>query len=131
MSESTWNEMHSEPKMELDCQYRTVFSKGGVAHFGIAQFQTPEAELKKVEKYWMNNGVSEDTERIENYCRDGFFGWYGYGGAVMQWNPELKIGIGYLPFDHFSQRKEIGKLRSSRLQKAVAVIVKEKMLANK
>jgi len=31
--------------------------------------------------------------------RDGFVGWMGYGGSVLQWNPEHKVGFGYVPFD--------------------------------
>ena len=29
--------------------------------------------------------------------RDGYYGWFGYGGSVFQWNPDLKIGFGYTP----------------------------------
>ena len=31
--------------------------------------------------------------------REGFVGWMGYGGSVFMWNPENKIGFGYVPFD--------------------------------
>ena len=24
--------------------------------------------------------------------RDGYWGWYGYGGSVFQWQPDLKLG---------------------------------------
>ena len=27
--------------------------------------------------------------------REGYFGWFGYGGSVLQWNPSLKIGFAY------------------------------------
>ena len=29
--------------------------------------------------------------------RDGYVGWMGFGGSVMQWHPELKIGFAYIP----------------------------------
>ena len=29
--------------------------------------------------------------------REGFYGWMGYGGSVLQWHPELKIGFAYVP----------------------------------
>ena len=29
--------------------------------------------------------------------RDGYYGWFGYGGSVFQWNPELKIGFAFTP----------------------------------
>ena len=27
----------------------------------------------------------------------GCFGWMGYGGSVIQWHPETKIGFGFVP----------------------------------
>ena len=29
--------------------------------------------------------------------RDGYYGWFGYGGSVFQWHPDLRIGFGYTP----------------------------------
>lgn len=29
--------------------------------------------------------------------RDGYYGWFGYGGSVFQWHPDLNIGFGYTP----------------------------------
>ena len=56
--------------------------------------------------------------------REGFIGWMGFGGSVMQWNPELKIGFGYVPFDfNYLDRYNV---RGSQLQK----IVKECVLKN-
>jgi hypothetical protein len=34
--------------------------------------------------------------------RHGFMGWNGFGGSIFQWHPELKIGFGYVPTDHFT-----------------------------
>ena len=31
--------------------------------------------------------------------RDGWMGWMGFGGSVMQWHPELKIGFAYNAFN--------------------------------
>ena len=31
----------------------------------------------------------------EDGGRDGYYGWFGYGGSVFQWHPDLKIGFGY------------------------------------
>ena len=39
-------------------------------------------------------------EEFKNSRRDGFIGWMGAGGSILQWHPELKIGFGYNPFDH-------------------------------
>ena len=32
--------------------------------------------------------------------RTTWYGWGGFGGSIMQWNPELQIGIAYVPADH-------------------------------
>merc|ERR1719411_1294064 len=29
--------------------------------------------------------------------RDGYYGWFGYGGSVFQWHPDLKISFAYTP----------------------------------
>jgi hypothetical protein len=29
--------------------------------------------------------------------RQGFYGWQGFGGAVMQWHPKMGIGFAYTP----------------------------------
>ena len=31
-----------------------------------------------------------------NKNREGYFGWFGYGGSIMQWHPELKIGFAFV-----------------------------------
>ena len=55
--------------------------------------------------------------------REGFIGWMGFGGSVMQWHPELKIGFGYVPFDlNILDRKNV---RGAELQR----IVKECVVA--
>ena len=29
--------------------------------------------------------------------REGFYGWYGFGGSGFQWHPELQIGFAFVP----------------------------------
>ena len=54
--------------------------------------------------------------------REGFIGWMGFGGSVMQWHPELKIGFGYVPFDlNYLDRRNV---RGAALQKIVVECVK-------
>ena len=36
-----------------------------------------------------------------NKNREGYFGWFGYGGSIMQWHPELKIGFAFVIFEKF------------------------------
>ena len=32
-----------------------------------------------------------------NDLREGFVGWFGFGGSVFQWHPELGIAFAYVP----------------------------------
>ena len=60
-----------------DC--RSNFTKGGVnLHF------IPKNDAK-------------DSEIALNKGREGYYGWMGYGGSVVQWHPELKIGFAFIP----------------------------------
>merc|ERR1719479_701474 len=84
MSEKTWNEIHSEPTTEFDASFymlgkhRSRFTKGGLCfHENL-----PDA----------NEGEKEHL----NKNREGFYGWFGYGGSIFQWNPELKIGFEFI-----------------------------------
>ena len=31
-----------------------------------------------------------------NGNREGYYGWFGYGGSIVQWHPELKIGFSFV-----------------------------------
>ena len=47
-----------------------------------------------------------------NKNREGYFGWFGYGGSIMQWHPELKIGFAFVIFEKF---KNIIILRKKKI----------------
>lgn len=32
-----------------------------------------------------------------NRNRNGFYGWFGYGGSVFNWHPELNISFAFVP----------------------------------
>ena len=32
---------------------------------------------------------------VANFSLPSEYGWYGYGGVIMQWHPTLKIAFGY------------------------------------
>ena len=53
--------------------------------------------------------------------RDGFFGWFGYGGSVFQWNPELQIGFAYTPtlLHWFDMTNGRGRLLQQEIVKCV------------
>ena len=68
LSNKAWQALHAEPtEVTIFGLLPTNFTQGGV------------------NKFEEKGGVG----------RDGYYGWFGYGGSVFEWNPELKIGFGY------------------------------------
>lgn len=68
-------------------------------------------------------GINKFSEK-DGVGRDGYFGWFGYGGSVFQWNPELKIGFAYTPnlLHWFDMTNGRGRL----LQQEVVKCIKNK-----
>ena len=78
---NSWNEMHSEPRQEVMFDagggtIRSNFTKGGVNYF------TKFDDANVGEDHFYSN-------------HSGFYGWMGYGGSVLQWNPDKKIGFAF------------------------------------
>eukprot|EP00092_Neocalanus_flemingeri_P004302 GFUD01004625.1.p1 GENE.GFUD01004625.1~~GFUD01004625.1.p1 ORF type:complete len:457 (+),score=129.58 GFUD01004625.1:76-1446(+) len=74
-----WNHLHGNPVIQEDATMsgcRTEFTQTGVNMF---------------------NDYPDDVmgERILKSGRNGFVGWMGFGGSVMQWHPRLNLGFGY------------------------------------
>ena len=65
-------------------------------------------------------------EALDRGERAGYYGWFGYGGSVFQWHPELKIGFAYLP--SLLQPLDMTNLRGARLQEVAVDCVRK--LAN-
>ena len=79
LSESTMESFHAEPierDMSFDVNY---FVKGGVS------FDQPLTVPKPHPPKMIPNDIA------------GCYGWIGYGGSVIQWHRELKIGFGFVP----------------------------------
>jgi len=79
LSAEGWNHLHGKPVVQVDATMsgcRTEFTQSGVNMF---------------------NDYEDDImgERIMKSGRNGFIGWMGFGGSVMQWHPRLNIGFGY------------------------------------
>lgn len=93
LSKKAWQALHSEATKEcLFGLLDTNFTQGGVNKFE------------------------------EEGGRDGYFGWFGYGGSVFQWHPDLNIGFGYTPTllhwqDPFTNHK--GRLLQQEVVKCV------------
>ena len=79
MAENTWVALHDAPQKSPMLIMNTVFAQGGVAAFG------PCDQGANVFERGLNEG------------REGFHGWMGLGGSVLQWHPEQEIGFGYVP----------------------------------
>jgi len=70
LSPSGWDAFHSDPTVDfLFANFPGNFTQGGVAKF-------------------------EEPDRAG---RDGYYGWFGYGGSIFQWHPGYKIGFAYTP----------------------------------
>jgi len=79
MSEAGWDLMHKGDSVEVDASMsgcRTQFTQAGV---------------NKFERYTDD----KPGERIFKSGREGFVGWLGLGGSVMQWHPRHNLGFGY------------------------------------
>lgn len=80
LSSEAWEALHANPiEAKLGSLVSTSFTQGGVA------------------KFYELTADSDDTARAFHEGREGFYGWFGLGGSIMQWNPEHKIGFGYVP----------------------------------
>lgn len=105
ISKEVWNDMHSEPDLKYfgvfpEGPLRVNFTKGGLNYF------------KDFEK---NLSLADE---ILNKGRNGYYGWFGYGGSVLQWNPELKIGFAFCPT--YLNYMELSNARGAKLQGIVA-----------
>ena len=79
MSPRGWALLHGRPVVRGDASMhgcRTEFTQSGVNMF---------------------NDYPDDImgERVMKSGRNGFVGWMGFGGSVMQWHPRLNLGFGY------------------------------------
>lgn len=79
LSPEGWNHLHGNPTVQVDgsmSNCRTEFTQSGVNMF---------------------NDYPDDImgERVMKSGRNGFVGWMGFGGSVMQWHPRLNLGFGY------------------------------------
>jgi len=74
-----WQLLHDNPICRPD------------ANFGMARTEMTQGGVNMYKDY------ADDTmkERLLKSGRDGYIGWKGMGGSVIQWHPSLQIGFGY------------------------------------
>ena len=82
-----------------------MVSKGGLFHYN--------KELREMGEVW---------DRECNKYRDSWWGWHGYSGSVLQWDPELKISIAYVPANPMFL--DIGANRAGIFQGIITQILK-------
>lgn len=120
LSEETWEEFHSEATVEnqVALGMRSIYTKGGVAEFDLDRVRaTPR------HPWFKNQYYPDQCEEAVNLHRQGYFGTFGYGGAVFNWHPELQIGFAYIPCDLFLC--DFFDLKGSLIQKAVVDICRQ------
>ena len=84
----------------------TDFTQGGVHRFSHAQ------------------AVRGDLGRALNAGREGFYGWFGFGGSIFQWHPDHEIGFAFVPtslhaIDLYNER---GKVYQAEVLRCVEAI---------
>ena len=72
----------------------------------------------------MRTTSSHSTLQIFYEKREGFYGWYGFGGSVFQWQPELEIGFAFVPTLLFWS--DIANNKAGQFQDIILKIVREK-----
>ena len=118
-SEAAWTQLHSDPKEEIDSIFGTVtwYTKGG-----INKFQYLDGHRTKIDNPYLVETFSDRSDRMMYENRDGWYGWLGVGGSIMQWHPELKIGFGYVPSSLLYL--DFANVKGAILQKLVVDIVR-------
>ena len=85
-----------------------------------AMHQNPvEAPIFGMPTYFTQGGVNKFDEASG---RDGYYGWFGYGGSVFQWHPDLRIGFAYTPT--YLHAFDLTNNRGRMLQQQVVKCVK-------
>jgi hypothetical protein len=104
MSEQAWSAMHqSATQSNMGGLIPTHFTQGGVNSFDPC------------------GPGSGRMEKDFTVGREGYYGWMGFGGSILQWHPELVVGFGFVPtsmhwLDLFNER---GKVYQVEVRKCV------------
>ena len=125
ISEESWEDMHAEPKevIEFPMGMVTYYTKGGLNRFTHSDKHGDAADEHKNPYFVKANNCTKEVNEQANNKRDGWYGWMGFGGAVLQWHPEYNIGFAYVPQDLFMC--DLVNLRAAVLQELVMDAVKK------
>ena len=109
--------------MEFPCGMVTYYTKGGLNRFTHSDKQGDANDETKNPYFVKDKNLTKEINEQANNKRDGWYGWMGFGGSVLQWNPEHKIGFAYVPQDLFVC--DLVNLRAAVLQELVMNAVKK------
>jgi hypothetical protein len=86
--------MHSDakPNQEFPFGHNSFYTKGGLNEFIPKEKHT----LGEGPYFIKDKNVSNILNDLCYKNREGWYGWYGFGGSIFQWHPELKIGFAYV-----------------------------------
>ena len=106
LTRDSFEALHANPEIGplLAGFGRTNFTQGGVNLFSLERGKDTIEHPKM--KFKHQNALYEAV----NGMRKDYYGWMGLGGSIMQWQPELEIGISYVPFELYIP--DINNLRS-------------------
>ena len=62
---------------------------------GVAKFDMPAIKKFRKDEGKDLSGFEKGFMKAYTPYHEGFFGWYGAGGSVHQWNEEYKVGYGF------------------------------------
>jgi len=96
ISGDTWDAIHANPKPGKIALLPSCFTEGGVNMY---------TDMTMFPEDWGFMG------------REGFMGWMGFGGSVLQWHPDKKIGFGFC--SSLIDVTDMNNNKGTKLQKAV------------
>ena len=82
---------------------------------GIYLYKNVLSEINLPLKNSLKPGSSVFVGMYKN--RDGYYGWFGFGGSVFQWHPDLRIGFAFVPT--CLHTLDMSDLRGAELQQIV------------
>lgn len=115
ISEATWDAMHANPVYGpmLPEAMGTYFTDSGLSYFDYDKIKA-----EPLNSFFGRHPQIRQSEFEGHSKRKGYYGWYGAGGSVFQWNPENQIGFGYVPSDHIGM--DVANFRGSTLQEVAS-----------
>ncbi len=125
MREEAAEAMMAEPTKKKDAaiaDLKSYFTQGGINLFRFGSINLPflSWNLSFPTPPFLFCRVFDDDVPYQAHIkglREGFAGWQGLGGSVMQWHPEEEIGFAYAPtLVHYY---DMSNTRAGQLQREV------------